>query len=73
VRARVERFLRVAPIATLALLAAGLTLAAAAIVADLLRTPLGFSSFPAWIILAVNGGIALGGSLLLILSAKATP
>ena len=69
--ARVELFLRVAPSTTLGLLAVGLTLAAVSIVTDILRTPLGFSSFPAWIIFAVNGGIALGGSLLLILSTKA--
>lgn len=68
--ARLERFLRVAPSTTLTLLAIGLVLSLLAAVTEVLRTPFGYSSFPVWIIFAINGGMALGGSGMLILSSK---
>jgi hypothetical protein len=41
-----------------------------AVITGLLGTPFGFSSLPIWIIFAINGGIALGGTVLLVLSNK---
>ncbi len=68
--AALERFLRVAPSTTLILLLAGVAFALLAVVTRLLGTPFGFSSLPIWIIFAINGGIALGGTVLLVLSSK---
>ena len=69
-RAALERILRVAPSTTLILLLAGVALALLAVVTGFLGTPFGFSSFPVWIIFAINGGIALGGTVLLVLYSK---
>ena len=69
-RSALERFLRVAPSTTLILLLAGVAFALLAVVTRLLGTPFGFSSLPVWIIFAINGGIALGGTVLLVLSNK---
>lgn len=68
--AALERFLRVAPSTTLILLLAGVAFALLTVVTRLLGTPFGFSSLPIWIIFAINGGIALGGTVLLALSSK---
>ncbi|MHB1434521.1 MAG: hypothetical protein ACYCW9_00140 [Thermoplasmata archaeon] len=54
----------------LVLLATGLILSLLAVLTGIWKTPFGFSSFPVWIILAINGAVALTGALMLILASR---
>ncbi len=62
--AALERFVRVAPVSTLALLGAGLVLSGLTVLTWIWRTPFGFSSFPVWVIFAINAGVSLAGGLM---------